>query len=101
MEINFSSLAAKDRYKLITAVVVPRPIALVTTIDEAGTVNAAPFSFFNALGGDPPIVVLGLGDRPKGEDKDTARNIRQSREFVVNIVDESMAAAMNICGIDF
>lgn len=101
MEINFSSLSAKDCYKLIVSVVVPRPIALVTTVDEAGTVNAAPFSFFNALGGDPPIVVLGLGDRPRGDDKDTSRNIRQSREFVVNIVDEAMASAMNICGIDF
>jgi flavin reductase (DIM6/NTAB) family NADH-FMN oxidoreductase RutF len=101
MEFNFSTLSPKDRYKLLVSVVVPRPIALVTSLDFEGRTNAAPFSFFNAFGGEPPIVALGLGSRRAGVDKDTVANIRASREFVVNIVDEAMAVGMNICGIDF
>lgn len=81
--------------------VVPRPIALVTTLDELEQVNAAPYSFFNLLGSDPPIVALGPGDSAPGEPKDTARNIRASGEFVVNIVDEALARAMNICAVPF
>ena len=101
MEFDLDKLNARDRYKLLVGVVVPRPIALVTTVDGAGRVNAAPFSFFNAVGSDPPLVVLGVGDRPGGEPKDTARNIRETGEFVVNLVDESMARAMNVCAADF
>ena len=102
MEFDLGNLDPRDRYKLLVSVVVPRPIALVTTADVAGGVNAAPFSFFNAMGSDPPLVVLGVGDRPGGGGpKDTARNIAAAREFVVNLVDESMARAMNVCAADF
>ena len=101
MEFDLRELDARDRYKLLVGVVVPRPIALVTTVDEGGRVNAAPFSFFNAMGSDPPIVVLGIGDRPGGGPKDSARNIRATGEFVVNLVDETMAERMNVCAIDF
>ncbi len=101
MQFDMTQLAARDRYKLLTGVVVPRPIALVTSLDEAGRVNAAPFSFFNIVGSDPPLVVLGIGNRSENEPKDTARNIRHSGEFVVNIVDEDIAQAMNVCAVDF
>lgn len=101
MHFDLRQLAARDRYKLLTGVVVPRPIALVTSLNEAGQVNAAPFSFFNMMGSDPPIMALAPGDRPEGEPKDTARNIRQGGEFVVNIVDENIVEAMNICATDF
>ena len=94
---NLADLSATDAYKLLRNVVTPRPIALVTTIDEAGIVNAAPFSFFNAIAFDPCMVVLGLEARPDGSPKDTSRNIRDSREFVVNIVDRAMAEKMNAC----
>ena len=63
MRFDMDKLAGRDRYKLLTGVVVPRPIALVTTLDGVGGVNAAPFSFFNAMGADPPLVVLGIGNR--------------------------------------
>lgn len=101
MEFEMAQLAPRDRYKLLISTVVPRPIALVTSLDENGRINAAPFSFFNAMGSDPPLLVLGVGDREKDVPKDTARNIRQRREFVVNLVDEALAEAMNICAVDF
>ncbi|MGI9418303.1 MAG: flavin reductase family protein [Geminicoccaceae bacterium] len=101
MHFDLSELDAKDRYKLIAGLVVPRPIALVTTLGESGTHNAAPYSFFNAFSEDPPLVVLGLGINERGDDKDTAVNIRDGGEFVVNLVDEPLAEAMNICAIDF
>lgn len=101
MEFDFAKLAAKDRYKLLVSTVVPRPIALVTTVSQAGHVNAAPFSFFNVVGSDPAIVVLGISNRPEGPPKDTAANILASGEFVVNLVSESIAQQMNTCATDF
>ncbi|HEX8237716.1 MAG TPA: flavin reductase family protein [Abditibacteriaceae bacterium] len=101
MQFDMAQLAPRDRYKLLVSTVVPRPIALVTSVDEAGRVNAAPFSFFNVLGSDPPLLVLGIGDRSRDTPKDSAHNIRCSGEFVVNLVDESIAESMNICAVDF
>lgn len=101
MIFDLQTLAPRDRYKLLVGTVVPRPIALVTSLDERGLVNAAPFSFFNAVGSDPPLVVLGVGNRDRETPKDTARNIRQRREFVVNLVDDALAEAMNVCATDF
>jgi len=76
---------------------VPRPIALVTTLGPDGTVNAAPFSFFNVLGANPPICAFAPSDRPDGTPKDTALNVRAAHEFVVNLVDEAIAEKMNLC----
>ncbi len=96
MEFDFEQPLHADRaYPLLASVVVPRPIALVTTLGPDGVVNAAPFSFFNLLGADPPILAIAPGDRNDGTPKDTARNIRLQHEFVVNVVDEAMAEAMN------
>ena len=101
MQFDLRGLAPRDRYKLLVSVVVPRPIALVTSLGANGQVNAAPFSFFNVMGSDPPVVVLGVGNREPEEPKDTARNIRAAGEFVINIVDEAIAEKMNICAVDF
>ena len=101
MRFDLKALDAKDRYKLIAGLVVPRPIALVTTLGETGRHNAAPYSFFNAFSEDPPLVVLGLGVNVRGDDKDTAVNIRDGGEFVVNLVDEPLAEAMSHCAVDF
>ena len=94
-------LSPHDRYKLLCGVVVPRPIALVTTLDANGAVNAAPFSFFNVFSEDPPLVVLGLQHKPDRTPKDTTRNIHRDGEFVVHMVDEPLALAMNDCAVDF
>ena len=87
-------------YKLLAASVVPRPIAWVVSINGAGRVNAAPFSFFNVLGSNPPTVALGImGDAARGY-KDSARNILETGEFVINLVPERLAQAMNITAVD-
>ena len=90
-------------YNLLIGLVAPRPIALVTSWNEDGRLNAAPFSAYNYLCTDPPIVGLGIMDRPGGEfvAKDTARNIRQGGEFVVNVVTEDLLQQMNVCATDF
>jgi len=82
---------------ILAGLVTPRPIALTTTVDPEGRVNAAPFSFFNVLGDSPPIVGFCPGDRSPGIPKDTAKNIRLTHEFVVNLVDEDIAQKMNLC----
>ncbi|MCC7275249.1 MAG: flavin reductase family protein [Alphaproteobacteria bacterium] len=101
MEFDFETLDAPSRYKLLSQVVVPRPIALVTAVDRAGRVNAAPYSFFNVMSQAPPLVVIGIENRPDGTPKDTAQFPRESGEFVVNMVDFAIAGAMNVCAVDF
>ena len=101
MRFDLAALSATERYKLLGGLVVPRPTALVTTQSPDGRVNAAPFSFFNVFAEEPPLVVLGLGISPVGGAKDTTVNIRDSGEFVINLVDEAIAEAMNLCAIDF
>ncbi len=94
-----ADLSPTDAYKLLRSVVTPRPVALVTTISADGVVNAAPFSFFNAIAYDPCMVVLGVEARPDGRPKDTSANIRDLPEFVVNIVDHALAERMNLCSL--
>lgn len=95
MELDLEGQHADRAYAVLASLITPRPIAWVTSIDPEGKVNAAPFSFFNVLGSEPPIVGFCPGDRDDGTPKDTARNIRLTHEFVVNLVDESVAQAMN------
>lgn len=85
LSVDLDALEPGIRYKLLTATVIPRPVAWVTTIGEAGQVNAAPYSFFNVFGQDPALIVLGLEHRKDGSLKDTTANIRRTGEFVVNI----------------
>jgi flavin reductase (DIM6/NTAB) family NADH-FMN oxidoreductase RutF len=73
----------------------------VTTLNEDGGVNAAPFSYFQLLGQEPPLIVLGIGRRRDGSGKDTFRNIRRSREFVINLVTEGNAEAMSLSSTEF
>lgn len=101
MDIRFDEISADRRYKILCSLVIPRPIALVTSISEDGLVNAAPYSFFNVFGDTPPIIALGLHRRPEQTLKDTTANIHATREFVINLVDEALAEAMNITAIDF
>jgi flavin reductase (DIM6/NTAB) family NADH-FMN oxidoreductase RutF len=97
MELDLDKDLADRAYGLLASLVIPRPIALVTTINDRGQVNAAPFSFFNLMGANPPICAFAPGDRENGTPKDTVLNIRSGHEFVVNLVDEGIAEAMNRC----
>ena len=101
MLFDFAALNGLETYKLLAACVVPRPIAWVVTETADGTRNAAPYSFFNVLSGDPPLVAIGVGSRGPTTLKDTGENIRRSGEFVVSLVNDALAEAMNITAIDF
>lgn len=103
MNFDVEQTPASHIYKLLVGLVAPRPIALITSMDESGRLNAAPFSAYNYLCTDPPIVGIGVTNRPdqKFMPKDTARNIRRTGEFVVNVVTEDIAEKMNICATDF
>ena len=103
MHFEVAALKPNQIYNLLIGLVAPRPVALVTSLSEHGILNAAPYSAYNYLCTDPPVVALGVMNRPGGEfvPKDTARNIRRTREFVVNVVTEDIAAQMYICATDF
>ncbi|WP_260705842.1 flavin reductase family protein [Edaphobacter flagellatus] len=103
MKFDMEKATHREIYNLLIGLVAPRPIALITSIDEAGIINAAPFSAYNYLCTDPPIVGIGVTDRPTERfvPKDTARNIRRTGEFVINVVTEDIAQQMNICATDF
>lgn len=94
IEIDPATLTAHENYKLLTGSVVPRPIALVTTHSQDGVLNAAPFSYFSIVASDPPMLSLSI-QRKQGVMKDTARNVMDTGEFVVHIVDEANVHAAN------
>ncbi|WP_074510930.1 flavin reductase family protein [Planococcus glaciei] len=94
MAIDPKQNTERENYKLLIGSIIPRPIAFVTTQSEAGIVNGAPFSYFNIVSSNPPMVSLSI-QRPKGELKDTARNIYGNGEFVVHIVDNENVAKIN------
>ena len=101
MQYDPSDLKPRERYKVLTSFVLPRPIAWVTTIGPTGVVNAAPFSFFNVFCEDPPLCMFAANLRPDGGVKDTVINIRRTNEFVVNMTDEPLARAMHESSGDF
>ena len=100
MLFTMSDTPPHHTYNLLVGLCAPRPIAWVTTLDAAGRLNGAPFSAYNYLSIDPPIVGIGVAPGPYGT-KDTARGAHDMGEFVVNVVTEDLAQAMNVCAIDF
>ncbi|WP_163883502.1 flavin reductase family protein [Rhizobium laguerreae] len=98
VSFDFKQLTERERYKLMIGTIIPRPIALVTTVDENGRINAAPFSFFNCLSADPPILAIGVENNADMSFKDTGHNIRMTEVFTVNIVSFAIAEAMHVCG---
>ena len=101
MIINPADASPRDIYKLMIGMVVPRPIAWVSTVSEEGYNNLAPYSFFNAISGDPPVICFAPARKPAGDKKkDTFRNLEASGVFVVNIVSEHLAEAMNQSAAD-
>jgi flavin reductase (DIM6/NTAB) family NADH-FMN oxidoreductase RutF len=97
MELDLEHQYADRAYAILTNLVTPRPIALVTTLSPDGKINAAPFSFFNVLGANPPLVAFSPADREPGVPKDTALNVRATHEFVINLVDAGIQEGMNQC----
>lgn len=101
MHIDPAAHSASHNYKLLTNIVVPRPIAWVTSCDADGLVNLAPFSFFNAIGADPVLLMISVAHNADGSLKHTGRNIVERGEFVVNLVTEELMDAMNISAAEF
>ena len=101
MHIDPSSTSPQDNYKLLTNLVVPRPIAWVTSQNAEGVINLAPFSFFNAIGSDPLYIIISIGNKDDGSPKDTAANIIANGEFVVNLVTEDLLSEMNFSAANF
>ena len=99
-DVDFTTLGEYERYKLMASLIVPRPVAFVTTVDARGRVNAAPFSMFCMLGEEPPLLLISLNRGGPGPDgrRDTARNIDATGQFVVHMVDEELAEAADRCG---
>jgi len=93
---DLAAMPKPDAYKLLASLIMPRPIAWIVSRDAAGTLNAAPFSFFNILSADPPLVAISIGAAPDREGKDTLANIRAHNDFVINMVPEELAPEMNI-----
>jgi len=100
MEISPDDLNENESYKLMAGIIVPRPIAWVSTISKKGIFNAAPFSFFTGISTKPPTIGFSIGLR-RGRKKDTLKNIEYTRDFVINIVEENLALKMNITAVDF
>src|SRR5882757_6184867 len=98
-DFDSSKLTQLEQYKLLVGTVTPRPIALVTTLGKEGP-NAAPFSFFNAVGSDPAMLCFSVGNKVDGA-KDTVANIRECPEFVVHIVSDAIKDKMNVCAVDY
>ncbi|NNM81735.1 MAG: flavin reductase family protein [Burkholderiales bacterium] len=101
MQIDPDLQSDAHNYRLLTSLVIPRPIAWVTSLGENGVVNLAPFSFFNALGGKPMYLIVSIAQNDSGEQKDTAKNLLSKGEFVVNFVTEALFDAMNLSAADF
>jgi flavin reductase (DIM6/NTAB) family NADH-FMN oxidoreductase RutF len=101
MDLKLSDLSRLERYKLLIGLVIPRPIAWVSTWSENGVANCAPYSFFNVFSEDPPLCMVSFGLRSDGRIKDSLRNIRRTGEFVVNLVDETAANAMHLSSEEF
>ena len=96
MDIELASLPRIERYKLLIGLVIPRPIGWVSTWNENGVANCAPFSFFNCISEDPPLCILSFNLRSDGATKHSLKNIHRTGEYVVNLVDESTANAMHV-----
>jgi flavin reductase (DIM6/NTAB) family NADH-FMN oxidoreductase RutF len=95
MDLPLAGLPPLERYKLLIGLVIPRPIAWVSTWSENGVANCAPFSFFNVIAEEPPLCILSFNLRSDGAMKHTLKNIRRTGEFVVNLADEASANAMH------
>jgi flavin reductase (DIM6/NTAB) family NADH-FMN oxidoreductase RutF len=101
VSLDPTTLDMQAKYRLLVDSIIPRPIAFVSTLSKNGTVNVAPFSFFNGVSSNPPAVMFSVAFKSDGTKKDTLRNIEQTGEFVVNTVGEWMVEPMNHCSAEY
>jgi flavin reductase (DIM6/NTAB) family NADH-FMN oxidoreductase RutF len=101
VSFDFTAIPSQESYALLTAFIQPRPIAFVSTISAQGVLNLAPFSFFMAGGSNPPSICYSPTLNSKGVEKDSLRNVRETKEFVINTVHREMADGMNATSASF
>jgi flavin reductase (DIM6/NTAB) family NADH-FMN oxidoreductase RutF len=101
MRLDTASLGANEAFRLLSSAVVPRPIAWLTTLNQNGSVNLAPFSFFNAVSSEPPMIAVSIEDRSPNEDKDSLANIKRTGSFVSHVVTETLLEATVTSAIEF
>ncbi|RMA97271.1 flavin reductase family protein [Hydrogenothermus marinus] len=101
MDFDTNELSPKQIYKLMTSIIVPRPIAWISTISKDGIYNLAPFSYFAGVSSDPPLLMVSVGSKEKGIKKDTWQNIHETDQFVVNMVTKELLDKMNISSVAF
>ncbi len=101
MEIDVSKLPKSQVYKLMTSVIVPRPIAWISTISKDGVPNVAPFSYFAGVSSEPPLLMVSIGSKEEGIKKDTWKNIEETGDFVVNMVTKELLEKMNLTSAPF
>jgi flavin reductase (DIM6/NTAB) family NADH-FMN oxidoreductase RutF len=101
MLFDTATLNADEAFRLLSGAVVPRPVAWLTTLNENGSVNLAPFSFFNAVSSEPPMIVVSIEDRAPGVDKDSLANIKRTASFVHHVVTEELLEATVTSAIEF
>ncbi len=101
MDIDIKDLSPKEIYKLMTSIIVPRPIAWISTISKDGIYNLAPFSYFAGVSSDPPLLMISIGKKDKKNKKDTWQNIEDTGEFVVNMVTKELLEKMNVSSVAF
>lgn len=102
MKLDPPSMEWIERYNLLTSAVVPKPIALVSTVGEDGVFNVAPYAFYGLVAVTPPVVYIAIGDKRRArQKKDTVKNIQFTKDFVINAVDEALAEPMNQSSADF
>lgn len=101
MKFDFENLDLKQAHDLLVGAVLPRPIAFVSTVGKDGVYNVAPFSYFTVLSSKPAVVGIGIGRKRDGKKKDTLANIEFTKDFVINVVTESLAKEMNQASGDY
>ncbi|OPY91932.1 MAG: Flavin reductase like domain protein [Syntrophaceae bacterium PtaU1.Bin231] len=101
MKIDPQTLSNRDAHHLFVGAVAPRPIAWVSTVDKLGRYNLAPYSTFTLMSAKPAVLGFGIGNTREGKKKDTLRNIEDTKEFAVSVVNEDLAEAMNLTSTDF
>ncbi len=101
MELSTKDMEQKEIYKMMISLILPRPIAWVSTVSKDGVYNLAPFSYFSGVSSEPPLISVSIGKKDKYTKKDTLKNIEETGEFVINLVNKDLVEKMNITALPF
>ena len=92
---------SKEAYSFMISLIVPRPVAFITSTSRDGIINAAPYSYFNGISSNPPLICVSIYNKPDNSKKDTLLNIIENGEFCINMVNDKMCSEVTVCGANF